>query len=44
MHGNAVGRRFEPGDVPHGVDQRLSVMRPGAADQRSIDIEKYEIR
>ena len=43
MNRNSVGGGFEPGDLAHGVHQRLPVMRAGAAHQRAIDIEKNQV-
>ena len=40
----AVGGCFDAGDLPDGVHQRLTMMRAGAAHQRSIDIEQDQIR
>ncbi len=40
MHRDAIGRGFKTGDLPNGINQRLTMMRSGAAHQRSVDVEK----
>jgi hypothetical protein len=42
VHRDMVGRSIEPGYGAHGFNQRLAVMRPGAADQRAVDIKQNQ--
>jgi N-carbamoylputrescine amidase len=42
LDGDALGGGFEAGDPADGVDERLAVMRPGAAHQRAVDIEQNQ--
>jgi hypothetical protein len=42
LHRNAIGGGLKPGNAADRHDQRLAVVRPRAADQRAIDIEKDE--
>ena len=41
-HGDAVGGGFEAGDFADRFDQRETMMRAGAAQERAVDIEKHE--
>jgi hypothetical protein len=43
VHGDAVGSGFEAGDLADGVHKGLTMMRAGAAHQRSVDVEKNQI-
>lgn len=43
MHWYAIGRSLQTADLPNGVNQRLPMMRSGAAHQRSINIEKDQV-
>jgi hypothetical protein len=40
VHGNAFGRGFNSGDLPDGINERLTVVRTGAAHKSAIDIEE----
>ena len=40
MHGDSFGCRLESGDLADGIHQRLAMVRPGAAHERSIDVEQ----
>ena len=42
VHGDVIGAGFEAGHRAHGVYQRLAVVRAGAPDQSSVDVEKDE--
>ena len=42
VHGDVIGAGFNSGDLADGIDQRLAMMRAGAADEGAIDIEEDE--
>jgi hypothetical protein len=42
LHGNAFGGGLDSGHAAHAINQGFAVMRAGAADKRSINIEKSE--
>jgi hypothetical protein len=35
-----IGAGFEAGHAADGIDQRLPVMRPGAADESAVNVEE----
>jgi hypothetical protein len=39
---NVLGRGVQPGNRADCLDQRFPVMRPGAADERAVDVEQYQ--
>lgn len=44
MNGDAFGAGFDTGDLEDSIDQRLAVMRAGAADERAVDVEENQVR
>ena len=42
LHRNALGSGFDASDAADGIDQSLAMVRTGAAQQSTIDIEKNQ--
>src|ERR1022692_1357858 len=42
VDGDVVSAGFEAGDAADGIDERLAMVRPGAADEGAVDIEEDE--
>jgi hypothetical protein len=42
VDGDVVGGGFEAGDAADGIDERLAMMRAGAAEEGAVDIEEDE--